>query len=446
MTRRSAQPDAPHNSTSYWKYVHQIFAAAWRALRIAVWNAALIIAGLLLIALAMDAYFRLTKPFLTNSVPFPHQFVDGVGQIRKPNAEIRYGSWGNDFLAISYTNSQGFVDREPISPARAAYGCHIAFIGDSFVEGLEVPISDKFHVRLEEMAARELPHLDITTQAYGIRGTAQINQLPFYDKYARHLNPKLVTLVFYLNDFRDNSAPLQSLKWRVDPDRMPFVSAQKDARGDIKLRPPDPEFQQFTLPRLPEQWYGRAWRRLVRVSHFAKWLDTSPATSAILSRIGAAPPDQYDQYAAWANIIAERPCCASLLDGWQPTIRDHLAGPLVWQFLEEHLPPAFEEALEYTAFGIDQFKRRADRDGAKLAILAATDEMGTQGDPQFDRLSAIAETRGIPIISQYDHVVSQGYDYRDGRWAADPHWNATGHQWAAEAVLEWLKVNQDVCD
>ena len=26
----------------------------------------------------------------------------------------------------------------------------------------------------------------------------------------------------------------------------------------------------------------------------------------------------------------------------------------------------------------------------------------------------------------------------------DRHWNATGHQWAAEAVLEWLKENQQV--
>ena len=72
--------------------------------------------------------------------------------------------------------------------------------------------------------------------------------------------------------------------------------------------------------------------------------------------------------------------------------------------------------------------------------------MGTSGDPQFERLSAIAEPLGIPIISQYDYIVSQGYDYRDARWEYDVHWNAAGHQWAAEGVLEWLKANQGVCD
>ena len=73
-------------------------------------------------------------------------------------------------------------------------------------------------------------------------------------------------------------------------------------------------------------------------------------------------------------------------------------------------------------------------------------KMGTRGAPQFDRLSAIAETYGIPIISDYAYILNQGYDDRDGRWGVAHHWKATGHKWAAEAVLEWLKANQDVCD
>ena len=140
-------------------------------------------------------------------------------------------------------------------------------------------------------------------------------------------------------------------------------------------------------------------------------------------------------------MIAERPCCASLLDGWQP---DGWYG-LHQMFKGERLPPAFQEALQYTAFGMDEFKRRADRDGAKLAILAATGRMGTRGDPQFDRLSAIAEARGIPIFSNYDYIVRQKRNEREGL-DSTRHWNAVGHQWAAEAVLEWLKANQDACD
>ena len=388
----------------------------------AAWNAALVIAGLLLIALAGESYFRLTRPFIETSIPI--QFVDGVGLIREPNAELRYAEWNDDNFVVSRTNGLGFLDREPVSPERAADGCHIAFIGDSYVEAMEAPIPDKFHVRLEEMAARELPHLGITTQAYGISGTTQINQIPFYDEYAKRLNPKLLVLVFYFNDFAGNSIALQSLAAGLDPDSMPYMSAQRDARGAMKLQPPDPEFWRFTLPRPPKPW---RYNGLLRVSYFATWLNTKNIWEA------APKPDRE----AWAAVIAERPCCA-LLDGWQPSEKNSIT--------EEHLSPVYEEALEYTAFSIEQFKRRATRDGARLIILSATGDTGTRGDPQFDRLIAIAEARNIPVIGHYDYIVSQGYDEEDGRWRFDRHWNATGHRWVAEAVLEWLSANQDACD
>ena len=404
----------------------------------AAWNAALIIAGLLLIALVGEAYFRLTRPLIDSRL-ITYQFVDGVGLIREPNAELPYENWREDNYVVSRVNSQGFLDRDPVSAERVAAGCHIAFIGDSYVEAREVAIADKFHVRMEEMAARELPHLGITTQAYGIANTGQINQLPFYDEYARGMSPKLVVLVFYLNDFADNSIALQALNSGADPYRMPFMTAQRDAHGVMTLRPPDPEYWRFRLPTRPPRtskpWHESALRRLVRVSHFAKWAETEG-----LIRIKASVISE-SRIMAWADMITERPCCASLADGWQPSRGWDLAR----QFTEESLPPVFDEALEYTAFGVEQFKRRADRDGATLIILAATGDMGTRGDPQFERLNAIAEARGIPVISDYAYIVSQGRDAWEGRWL-EGHWNAVGHRWAAEAVLEWLKANRDVCD
>ena len=425
------------------KYVRALRVAARAALRIAAWNALFIVAPLLLIALAGEAYFRLTRPFINTSAP--SRFVDGVGIIREPNAELRYANWDDDNFVVSRANSLGFLDREPISPERAAASCHIAFIGDSYVEAMEVPIADKFHVRLEEMAARDLPHLNITTQAYGITNTGQINQLPFYDEYARLLNPKLVVPVFYFNDFSDNSTAMLALKYGADPDRMPYMSVQRDEHGTLKLVPPDPEYWRFALPKLPKAWHERARKKLVRVSYFAKWLDMKGLIDGGIEAIRAivsSPVEPGSHLMAWMRILAQRPCCASLLDGWQPAGWDSV----YQQFKEERLPPAFQEALESTAFGIDQFKRRADRDGARLAILSVTASMGTRGDPQFDRLSAIADARGIPIINEYDYRVSQGHDTWDGHLRFGGHWTSTGHQWAAEAILEWLKANQGVCE
>ena len=401
-----------------------------------IWNALFIIVGLILIALAGETYFRLTRPFIDSRIS--HHFVDGVGLVREPNSELRYANWHEDSFVVSRVNSLGFLEREQVSAERAAAGCHIAFIGDSFVEAMEAPIADKFQVRLKDMAARELPHLGITTQAYGIANTGQINQLPFYDEYARDLSPKLVVLVFYLNDFADNSIALQALNSGADPYRMPYMTAQRDAHGVMTLRPPDPEYRRFRLPRPlrpAKRWHESALGRLVRVSHFAKWAETEG-----LIRIKASVISE-SRIMAWADMIAERPCCALLADGWHPAGGWDLAS----QFMEESLPPVFEDALEYTAFGVEQFKRRADRDGAMLIILAATGDMGTRGDPPFDRLREIAEARGIPVISDYERIVRQGRDAWDGRWL-EGHWNAVGHQWAAEAVLEWLKANRGVCD
>ena len=126
------------------------------------WNAGLLVAGLALVVLTGEAWLRSTVPFRTSYPPMI--FVPGVGLLLRPDTEVR---WTNrlDFWAVSRTNSLGFLDRESPSPERAAEHYHIAMIGDSFVEARQVHILEKFHIQLEEMAARELSHLDVTTAA-----------------------------------------------------------------------------------------------------------------------------------------------------------------------------------------------------------------------------------------------------------------------------------------
>lgn len=61
-------------------------------------------------------------------------------------------------------------------------------------------------------------------------------------------------------------------------------------------------------------------------------------------------------------------------------------------------------------------------------------------------MNELAAARRIPVINQADVIYSQGADLRDAQWAHDSHWNPTGHRWAAEALLAYLKQNQDVCE
>ena len=169
-------------------------------------------------------------------------------------------------------------------------------------------------------------------------------------------------------------------------------------------------------------------------SRFANWLDAK--------RRASFPDDTDPELIARVTLLSRRsPGYAALLDGWRPTTREGMDDPFLHA---QDLPPVYEDALDFTGFALDQFRERADRDGAALVILS-THHMGTQGHLGFDRLAALAESRGIPVIDQYDYITRQGAEPRDAIWVHDGHWNAAGHRWAAEALLEYLKENQAIC-
>ena len=414
------------------------------------WNVVLLVAGLVLIGLAGEAWLRSTVPFRTSH--WPTVFVPGVGILLRPDTEIRWTN-GLDFWTVSRTNSLGFLDREPPSPERAVESCRIAVIGDSFVEAQQVHIPEKFYIRLEEMTARELSHLDVTTSAFGRGGTGQINQQAFYDEYARHLRPKLVVLVFVPNDYIGNFPLWRAIRSGLDPEHLPYVSAARAENGSFRLRPPDPDYRRFRLPRLSgppstPQWRALfCGRRTFRTSWFVdrvciKW-----------SRIFPGRDVDFAQRVGRAKLLNRRPAYGSLLDGWRPVSKGNLSmrlanEPELLTFNsggERRAVPFYEEALAFTAFGLDEFKARTERDGAALVILASHG-MHYFGGGAFARLNEMAGQRHIPVIDQAEVIYRQGAELRDARWAHNGHWSPAGHQWAAEALLEYLKRNQSVCE
>ena len=416
-----------------------------RVARLAGWNALILFVGLVLFAGGAELYLRLTVPFRESERPVQSdrsvQLVPGVGLLRAPMSEVRHeiapGRW-----QVSRANSLGFLDREPPAPERAAESCHVTVIGDSFVEGVQVPVTAKLQVVLEELAARELPALDVTTSAFSYHGTGQINQLTFYDAYARSLSPDLVALVFVQNDFWENSLALSAWVNGFDPDSPPWLFARRGADGEMEFVPPAADMDELRanrLPRLPaagESFWMRAERKVREWSYFADWLwargggERSGETEGMLRA----------RRLAWAALISQRPLHATFSHGWDPA--EYQFSGLINLLLEDDPPPVFGEALDATRFALEQFRERAERDGAALVVLASHTLEGA-GDPQFELLRGLAGD--IPVISQTDHVVAAGGEVEDVRWAHDFHWNATGHSWAAEAILEWLREHPEVC-
>ena len=382
-------------------------------------NLLFILIGLLLIWIVGEAYWRLNGRFGNviidlGSEPAYWRFVPGVGLLRPPHSELTLSN-GINYWMVQRANSLGFLEREPIVPGRAAESCHISIIGDSFVEAKEVPISDKLQVRLEEIATRKAPHLDVTTSAFGIQHTGQMNQLPLYDRYARRMSPDLVVLVFVTNDLVDNSTERYALMPGHIPDGMPYGQATRGQSGDIRWLPPAVDFSEATFSRAVESlnsWNIRIIYRLARSSYFMRWMGIKTKLIGGNDWVYEwfVPSEDYvRRYTEWKRLIEDRGIMFDDIEGWG-----------------------------FTSLGLEQFKRRAEHDGVALIVLASYD-LGGRWYPLFERLSTIAESLGIPVVSQYDYIISQDGRIVDTHLQNDYHWTPAGHQWAAEAIWEYVE-------
>ena len=354
------------------------------------------------------------------SDPAYWRFEPGVGLLRPPHAELALSN-GVEFWTVQRANSLGFLDREPIDPARADESCHIAIIGDSFVEGREVHISDKMQVRLEELAAREAPHLDVTTSAFGISATGQVNQLPFYDRYARRMSPDMVVLVFFRNDPQDNSTKRNALRPGYIPERLRHGQVALDEDGNIRWLPPAIDFSDAVFTRAYESrnsWRNRTIYRAADASYFMRWMGikTKLISANDWYRWFRPSEDSVRRYQEWINSVE-----------YATTTEEYFN---------------YMESWVFTRFALEQFKHRADSHGFALMVLTTLHVRG-EGSPQFERLSAIAESLDIPIVSQHDYILRQGGNIQDADWETDFHWTTAGHQWAAEAIWEHIEEEWD---
>lgn len=402
-----------------------------RFLRVFGVNLLFTLVGACALALVGEAWLRRSHPFVASR--YPLRFVPGVGVMLEPHGEVRHTNLF-DFSTISRTNRLGFLDREPVSPERAASSCHIALIGDSFVEAREVEAPDKAQVQLEALAARARPDLDITTSAFGISATSQTSQIPLYDTYARPMRPKVLVLMATPNDYSGNSGVLTEVSsgalrtaWHA--------MAERGADGRIELRLPDGA-SPAVRARLDA---SRRWSRGVTGTFLWNLLWRNRIANDLREH-----QDRWERRDRWRRLSEG----TASLSGWRLPGMD-LGDALVKYGLVSArragsgLAPAYAEALELTAFALDEFSARAARDGSRLVLFLNT-YFGLAREYEMRNL---AEERGIPVVDQYRYIIdSAGGDPRDAGFRRDEHWTPQGHRWVAEALWEYLKSRPYLCE
>ena len=400
-------------------------------LRVTGWNAVLIIVGVVGALFVKELYHWQTMPFTDSFVPW--RFRPGVGFVPEPNTDVRYTN-RLDYWTVSRTNSLGFLDREPISPEQAARSCHISMIGDSFVDARQVPTADKFHVRLEALADREMPHLNVTTSAFGMSASGQVAQLRLYDAYARWLSPKLVVLPFIRNDLTDNSKLLTAVTKGWRPDRMPYSYAERIPDGTIILIPPYHEPEKLSVRKSQPS----ADTLMGKVSFLFKSSHTLVYDLQLLyPNVQTWATGMFTHLEAIKNLY---PQYRDAFGDWQPADDRIESVESADAFFVDDPPPVFKDAVDFTAFALDQFKQRAAHDNFALLLL----------DVHLSRrmrmlVTSLATDREIPIVSMEDYLTSRGIVQQETHWPHDQHWSPAGHQLAAEVLLEYLEHNQAIC-
>ena len=401
-----------------------------RFLRVLVLNLLLSFVGAGALAILGEVWLRRSYPFVANRASL--RFVPGVGVMLEPHREVRLTNLFS-FWTITRANRLGFLDREPVTPERAMSSCHIALVGDSFIEAREVGVPVKVQVQLEALAARERPERDLTTSAFGIRGTSQIHQIPLYDTFVRPLRPKVVVLQATTNDHVGNSGVWNEWAWGA-PWAASYARPERGTDGRIGLRHPDGASRVLNA-RLDAA--SRRQMALRRASFFWNLLERDRIAGTLVDW------SNWRRHERWRRLAGE----TASLSGWRPPVGGPVGvavanGVIAARRAGTGLVPAYAEALELTGFALDEFVARAARDGSHL-VLFLHYSFGVMGDVA---MKTLAEERGIPVVDQYEYITgTAGGEWRDAEFRRDIHWNPQGHRWAAEALWEYLKARPSLC-
>jgi lysophospholipase L1-like esterase len=337
-----------------------------------------------------------------------------------PAGRVTSHAWGNrpdtrlpgvvhhsvsESFDVSYrANALGFNDEEH-ARAKPDGTLRVLLLGDSFLEGYTVEPREHLGRVLERLATRDGVRLEAISM--GMSGWGQSQQLATYEVVGRGFEPDVVVAFFCTNDLWNNRVQHETPDGPVPLYELGPEGALVFGLAGRPELPPTPEaIRRHERPPLTPGL--RALRRLV------------------LGGLRLATLSEEERRGARVAGLYELPDAAGAAAGGGPPGID----PANWL--------VFEKLAEKLAADV------VERDGHVLLNVHVTGNLREKEVPEKWRrvLDAVAQTyarHGVETLNL--EVVFRERMRADPRFPTferDPHWNAVGHEWAAEAIWGWL--------
>jgi len=339
-----------------------------------------------------------------------------VGPLLSPRQMSR---WVNeDYDVVVMTNSAGFHDVER-APQKDS-GCYrIVVLGDSYIEALQLPIEQGFTQQLERRLGSHVKGKKVEVINMGVSGSGPAQYYRILEKRGIIYKPDLVVMaVFPDNDFWDSDPDLSGAVFK------PYYVMRSD--DSLEYRPPRAEGFGSTL---------------------RPWLRRSAFLHVIRQGIVSLP---LERWFASFGLLAPA--------GGVRGILDQIEIPLGWSVYLRDPPASWLNTERLTLRMIREAKSLSERNGAAFLVVmigsvSAVEDRWSEALAQYSGANAVEWDFGRPFTLlrdigkqwQFDAVnLTDSFqsDFRaTGRssaWAHDGHWNARGHQLAAEVVSAYL--------
>lgn len=403
-----------------------------------------------------------------------------TGWSLQPGASGRWFNPRYEYDVPITINSQGLRDVERSGYEKPGDVFRILLLGDSYVEGLRVPLEQSFGKVLERQLNQSAPaSTRFEVVVMGVSGWGTDQELLWFRSEGIKYKPDLVVLAFYPgNDFQNNSEMLESAN--MGGVHKPFFARSSDGDLETKYLPFDPdqvaqrELADGPGGQLEEPAETRMAQSPSPLAPMGGWMQDHMALYRFLA------PRMPDVSPGLARILVDWGLLEAGQEVTESTLGAHYV-PLAYGVYQE-LPPrgeiahlgyridesdsgeeannarAWLEAFELTAALLEELEQKVNEAGANLAVVTVTApeqvydwawqklqrQYPGMATRNYDRglpnavLEEILHDRAIPLLDLLPIFREAASDSAPLHLRHDGHWTPQGEQLAGETLAAWL--------